>query len=198
MNSNQSLLQSLKELYSKLHIESLQQRIHNYFINTHSHSQHDISSTLHQLIDELVKDVSHNTVAANFTDKDVTVQQTTNSHVLNNKISDKDNPEPVIHSTDSLSFYFKSSKAQEKDPSTAVMLRRRIWEHVHSARRLARNGEKQAAIMHADIASQGLKTLAHYMQPEGHHEFVNVIVKQLSRNPNDTNSKSVTGKNNGL
>jgi len=198
MNSNESLLQSLKDLYAKLHIESLQQRIHNYFINTQSHSQHDISSTLHQLIDELVSDVSHNSDVGQFIENENNTQQTSNTRTMINKITNEKDPEPIIHSEDSLSVYFKSSKAQEKDPSTAVMLRRRIWEHVHSARRLARKGDKQTATFHADIASQGLETLAHYMPPDEHHEFFNVIIKQLSRDPDNSHNEVEIENNNGL
>lgn len=190
MNSHESLLQSLKALYAKLHIESLQQRIHNYFLNTHSYDQHDISNTLHQLIDELVNDVSHSNDASDFITDIKSVKKTSNIPAIDKKIID-DDPEPIIHSEDSLSFYFKSSKAQEKDPSTAIMLRRRIWEHVHSARRLAREGDKHAAIFHADIASEGLKTLAHYMPPDEHHEFFVVIIKQLS--PNSDNKHIEAG-----
>jgi len=190
MNSNESLLQSLKSLYAKLHIESLQQRIHNYFLSTHSHNQHDISSTLHQLIDELVEDVSHHAITNKITDNEKSERLTTNLQPSKHSSPNEDNHEPVTHTADSLSFYFKNSKAQEKDPSTAVMLRRRIWEHVHSARRLARNGDKDSAKMHADIASQGLKTLAHYMPPREHSEFLAIIIKQLSRTPDENKYES--------
>ncbi len=198
MISHESLLQSLKDLYAKLHIESLQQRIRNYFLNTHSHRQHDISSTLHQLIDELVKDVNHNTDENKVTENKHSVQQTKNTQAIKSKTTDVEDPEPIIHSEDSLSFYFKNSKAQEKDPSTAVMLRRRIWEHVHSARRLARMGDKKTATFHADIASHGLKTLAHYMPADAHHEFFSVIVKHLSRDSDHKHIEAGIENNNGL
>lgn len=197
MNSNEPLLKSLKELYAKLHIISLRQRIQDYFLNTQSHSHHDISATLHQLIDELVKDVSHNTVTNNFTEIKGPNRQSSNIQTLNSNLSEQQ-PEPVIHTKDSLSFYFRSAKAQEKDPSTAVMLRRRIWEHVHSARRLARKGDKHSATMHADIASEGLKTLAHYMPVNDHAEFLAIIVDQLSQKTSDNNFDSYVENNNGL
>jgi len=183
MNNTESLLQSLKQLYSKLHLTSLQKRMGNFFLHTQHHTQHDISKTLHQLIDELVADVSHNTTD-NFTikEKEPETQTTVKADHHARKPSADDDEEQLTHPADHLSFYFKNNKAQEKDPSTAAMLRRRTWEHVHSARRLARSGNKQLAIMHADIVSDSLKTLAHFMPPAEHHQFVSIIVQQLNNN----------------
>lgn len=198
MNSNESLLLSLKELYAKLRLESLRQRIQNYFLNTSSHSQFDISSTLHQLIDDLVKDVSHQSdeYPADFnltSDRQETIRysEAGNSTGI-------DGTKSIEETGDGLSLYFKNVKAHEKDPSTAAMLRRRIWDHVHSTRRLASMGDKHSAVIHAEIVSSGFQTLAHYMTPDEHQAFQDEIVDHLSQKPDVDETELPIEKSHGL
>lgn len=179
MDKTESLLQSLKNLYSRIHLHLISKRQEHYHSQQTTNKHLKISDTLQELIDDLVKDVSQTNTNINRhvvkTDTSIRTSQTTK----NNNAND-DKKEKTLFIEDNLATYFKNHKHQEKHPSIAAQLRRRIWEHVHAAHRIARTGEKESALFHIDIASNALQTLEHYMPADEYDQLVTIIYSQLS------------------
>ena len=178
MSINESLLQKIKQLYSRLFNISLNNRTNHYHPNSVTNHHQEFGETLHSLIDEIIIDISK-------TDSLLIDEQQVSTQIeLNIKLSspltpenDKDKEAPPA---DGLSLYFKNNKALESDPPMAARLRRSIWDHIHSAHRLARGGEGHVAKTHADIAIDAMKTLSHYMPHEDYIEFFNMIRIQMN------------------
>ena len=178
MNINESLLQKLKSLYSRLFHISLLNRTNHYHPNPEITHHQEFGETLHGLIDEIIIDISK-TNSLLIDGHQISTQIEFNIKLSSPTIpvNDKDKePSPA----DGLSLYFKNNKALESDPPMAARLRRRIWDHIHSAHRLARSGDGHAAKTHADIAIDAMKTLSHYMPHEEYVEFYNIIRVQMN------------------
>jgi len=79
-----------------------------------------------------------------------------------------------------LGRYFKSARtAVVLDPELSKKLKKSAWNHIHTAFRLARQGEARTAKLHLDIASQALKEAAHYMSREEHIAFTVEVEEKL-------------------
>lgn len=65
------------------------------------------------------------------------------------------------------------------DPELSKKLKESTWNHIHTALRLARQGEAGTARLHLDIASQALKEAAHYMSREEHIAFTVEVEEKL-------------------
>jgi hypothetical protein len=65
------------------------------------------------------------------------------------------------------------------DPELSKKLKQSTWNHIHTALRLARQGEARNAKLHLDIASQALKEAAHYMSREEHIAFTVEVQEKL-------------------
>jgi len=178
MNSSESLLQKLKKLYRQLFNLSLQNRTRLYNSNALTNHHHEFGETLHDLIDEIIIDISR-------TDNIIVDEHLISAQIeLNIKQSNptipEEDPDKKAPPADGLSLYFKNNKALESDPPMAARLRRSIWEHTHSAHRLARSGDAHTAKTHADIAIDAMKTLSHYVPHHEYIEFFNIIKQQMN------------------
>lgn len=178
MKSSESLLQRLKKLYQQLFNLSLQNRTRLYNSNMHTQHHHEFGESLHDLIDEIINDISR-------TDNILTEEYLMSSQAeldsqLSSPTSPEEDPDKIPAPAGGLSLYFKNNKVLEADPPVAARLRRRIWDHIHSAHRLARNGDAHTAKIHADIAIDAMKTLSHYVPDHEYIEFFNMIKLQMN------------------
>jgi len=176
MATNESLLKKLKRLYTQLFNISLYNRTVHYHSDTDS-EHHEFGETLHDFIDEIIIDISK-------TDSTITqVQLISTQTELNTDLSaptiTEIDPNKETPAADGLSLYFKNNKALESDPPMAARLRRRIWEHVHSAHRLARSGDGHTAKIHADISIEAMKTLSHYVSASEFNTFAIMMNQQM-------------------
>ncbi|MCK4709259.1 MAG: hypothetical protein KAU21_11630 [Gammaproteobacteria bacterium] len=187
MAKTESLLDKLKRLYTKVFLVSLHNRINQYHSLLHSNNHHEISGTLHDWIDETVKNISENDTGLHITGLEYYEMKRSFKSASSNK---SDNQETTLSSMtiNGLSLYFKRHKALEKDPAVAARLRRCVYDHVHSAHRLARVGDDTTAKMHANIACDALKTLSHYMPNEEYDDFSGMINKQINEDLDKSNS----------
>jgi hypothetical protein len=86
----------------------------------------------------------------------------------------------VSRAFNGLGRYFRSNrKGSVLDPQLSEKLKQSTWNHVHTALRLARQGEAVNAKLHLDIASQALKEAAHYMSREEHIAFTVAVEEKL-------------------
>lgn len=65
------------------------------------------------------------------------------------------------------------------DPEMSDKLKKSTWTHIHTALRLARQGDARTAKLHLDIASQALKEAAHHMSREDHIAFTVEVEEKL-------------------
>ena len=80
-----------------------------------------------------------------------------------------------------LSRYFKArNNGTELHPGITERLEHSTWEHLYSALRYARKGDKNNARIHVNIASSACKELAHYMPDKQYQGFVREIEQHLA------------------
>ena len=186
---NESLLEKLKKLYTKIFLVALHNRITQYHSLLHSDSHHKIGGALHELIDETIKSVSTDDTGLHL----MSLEYFEIERKLKSESANKQEKQETTISTmtlNGLSLYFKRHKALEKAPAVAARLRRVVYDHVHSAHRLARQDDEKTAKMHADIACDAMKTLSHYMQSDDYENFSALIDEQINEDLAKSNIKA--------
>ena len=175
----ESLINKIRRLYTEIFLVSLHDRIHSYHPFSPSNHHHEISGTLHKLIDEIVKEVSRNYSAKDY--KDVKSDEIARS-LTSGKL---DNIQSQLTKTGSmtrngLSLYLVNRQAQEKNIHMSEKLQLCVWDHVHSAHRFAMTGDGNTAKLHADIACNAMKALSCYMPVDEYSKFFNEINGQIT------------------
>lgn len=176
----ESLINKIRRLYTELFLVALHNRIDSYHSFLHSNKHNELSVMLHEVIDEIVKEASRNYSVEDY-------RNIKFKGVEGSSTSDPDMPNSIYnHSANmgsmtlnGLSIYLKKQQAQENDPHMSIKLQRCVWDHVHSAHRFAREGDRNTAKLHADIACNAIKALSHYMPAEEYSDFFNEIGNQL-------------------
>ena len=175
----ESLLNKIRRLYTELFLVSLHDRIHSYRALPPADNHREISGALHQLIDEIVEEVSHNYSTEDY--KDTKYQRMVSS------LTSVESGNIQSHSTNiasmtlnGLSLYLKNHQAQEDSLHLSGKLQRCVWDHVHSAHRFALTGDGDTAKLHADIACSAMKVLSSYMSDDEYSEFFNEINSQIT------------------
>ncbi|MDH5391704.1 MAG: hypothetical protein OEY11_00835 [Gammaproteobacteria bacterium] len=177
MDDKKPLLQTIRDLYTKIFLVSLHKRINDYYPRVDSRQHHELNAALHNFINAIVHDVSQNSNQQqpdNLQQQDEQAEKKTVTSVRQLKPAT-----PVSTALNTLSLYFKKNKALENDPSVAAKLKNCVWDHIHTAHRLARTGNATSAKTHANIATDALKTLSHYMPEEEYSELFSQINQQL-------------------
>ena len=178
MDNKESLLRILKRLYTKLFLVSLHKRISHYHPSVTSNHHQEIGETLHDVINEIVKDISRNDSEPVYTNLMITDDDKHLSNLTPNTAVNKTTTASMT--LNSLSLYLKKSTALEHDPSMAARLRRCVWDHVHTVHRLARSGEERSARLHVNIATNAMKTLSHYMPKDEYTKFYTLISTNIN------------------
>ena len=174
----QSLLYKLKSLYTRIFLVSLHNRIHSYHPVTHTNIHPDMNGFLYKLIDEIVNEVSN------------TYSPDDYQHLK--FLDDKNHQNPVratpaprtttmvSMTLNGLSLYLQNQNVVEFDQRMSEKLTRCFWDHVHSAHRFARFGDAKTAKLHADIASNAMKSLSQYMPSDEYQAFITEFTSELS------------------
>jgi hypothetical protein len=96
---------------------------------------------------------------------------------------------------DGLGRYFKSSRTEPVlDAELSDKLKNSTWHHIHTALRLARQGEARTAKLHLDIASHALKEAAHYMSAEDYIAFTVEVEEKLAEITSQGGGPAVPGR----
>jgi len=59
-------------------------------------------------------------------------------------------------------------------------LKASAWEHIHSSMRYAHEGNRETAMLHADIAANAIKEAVHYLEDNAYKDFIGEIGKVIS------------------
>lgn len=182
MDNLDSVLQSVKQLYTKISRRLFVQKVKSYHPGLG-----DVGATMQQLIDDLVTDVTSLSEANYKSASDIL--HTNATSVTTGTIKSPDTPARLSASApfcevppdlDSLATEFKS----EKRPSMQSNLMQSTWDHVHTAHRHAREGDRDKALFQIRLASDALDTLRHYMASKEYEDFVSLIYQQLGMKTN--------------
>jgi len=175
----ESIINKIRRLYTEIFLVALHNRIHRYHSGSHSNNHHEISGSLHKLIDEIVKEVSRNYTTTDY--KDIKSNEITRS-IAREKLENLPSRSTKIGSMtrNGLSLYLTNQQAQENNLHLSDKLQRCVWDHVHSAHLFAKRGDANTAKLHADIACNAIKALSSYMPVEEYNEFFNEINCQIT------------------
>lgn len=184
-----ALIHELESIYTRLVLNVLHSRMNRYQQQAHRglpRHANDIRSPLLTCINTLVANAQDRpdalpaadqllppTRSADTSQRDNTVGM--NLAGVNNELVGE------------LSKYFKARiNGAELHPGIETRLEQSTWEHILAALRYAKQGDKPSARMHANIASNACKELAHYMREAEYLEFVAEIENQLNSLQQDT------------
>ena len=80
-----------------------------------------------------------------------------------------------------LARFFKREKPRSSvlQPHLSEKLKKSIREHINTALRFARQGDVSSAKIHANLANNALKEIAHYMSEEEYASFEAEVEKRL-------------------
>ena len=179
-NQHHRLLISIKELYSKVALRALHARMHSNNKTFKSNHHQDIS-------EQLTRHIEHLTNIKEQNNKNNEVSQISKRYMKINESSEADNNRynknkrisSVIY--DELSKYFKTNNTHDtQQPFVGDRLKKSAWIHIHAALRLARQGDKKSAKLHADIANSALKEASHFMPVEEYKIFCEQVTDALS------------------
>ena len=154
MGSNQdgsNLLNSLKQLYSRimtLHAENSARSSHS-----NSASAQNIVAPLSECIDKLVANAANSPIVESNT-QTAEIENHPHHHAsVSREVSARDE-------LGELSLHLKDShKYPGASPGTGEKLMQSTWEHFHTSIRLARQGNVEAAKLHAELTKNALNEL---------------------------------------
>lgn len=175
-------IRTIEDLYSSITLRILQKRMDTYQsapqIDNLAGRSGDITKPLFEYIDDVSSQVQK-TVTDSQARSESHFSQTSHPHTSSQ--SELETPKVVNkENSNGLSKFFKASHHDsELHPGIAEKLKHTVWEHIHASIRHARRGEAAVAKMHADIANNAYKELAHYINNEAHAEFTMEIEDQL-------------------
>jgi hypothetical protein len=175
-----ALLHALERLYSGMASRVLYTRMGTYRRRTGALADRDLAALLSDHLDRLA--------AAKRANSGEVPQRPVRQGVPEGRreLFEKHHPavgqvSVVGRAFDGLGRYFKSSRTEPVlDPELSEKLRNSTWHHIHTALRLARQGEAKTAKLHLDIASQALKEVAHYMSGEDYIAFTVEVEEKLA------------------
>jgi hypothetical protein len=174
-----ALLHALQRLYARITSLFLNKRMSSYREEAGSVADHDLATLLSDHIDRLAARGSAN---SGETQRQVSEQKVQTATQKPSPVRPpSDHQVSIVSGTlNGLGRYFKSYPTETVlDPELSEKLKKSAWNHIHTALRLARQGEARTAKLHLDIASQALKEAAHYMSREEHIAFTVEVEEKL-------------------
>jgi len=174
-----SLLEALRSLYSKVASLELNKRLQSYRRDGGADIEIDIAG---QLFDHVSR------LASSQAAKPVVKAATPASHDAQPSADtgrpDASGPTDAVHEPSAevgaLSQHFDAGRSgSHLNPEMGGVLRKRTWEHIHAALRLARQGDAKNARLHVDLANAALAEAVHYMADNEIEEFVAEVKQKL-------------------
>jgi len=177
-NKSETLLDKVKRLYTEIFLTALQDRIHSYHACADPDKSHSFSDTLHELVNEIVREASNTHSMLDY--QDIKTLDDTMLSASDHLDYIKTCTSKFNESAESeLSSYLANKIVEGNKEHLAEKLQRSVQEHVFAAHRYARSGQGSIAKLHADLVTNALNTLSHYMTADAYSRFVAMIDKQL-------------------
>ncbi|MFW2374768.1 MAG: hypothetical protein ACN4GM_16715 [Gammaproteobacteria bacterium] len=183
-SSHQSLLSDLKQLYSQVTLSLFNKRMGLYHKDSHVVDGRDVSAKLSDQIEKLAAaeqakaSLKSQPIPSPEVSESVesdTASEATPTQSSRSKLS------AVGRIVTALSSHFRGRSGNEMQPQISEKLKDSAWSHLHTALRHARQGELVTANLHADIACNALKEVAHYISDEEYTELSAEVDKVLEQ-----------------
>lgn len=168
-----NLLEALKQLYFRIMALHAESRARTSMKQSNVSITQDISSPLFQVIDKLATNTTY--VSSDSSGSpDPGAVKVTHEHVTISREPDswKELGELSLHLKDSHRY-----TGQALDMGQRLM--QSTWEHLHTSIRLARQGDSNAARVHAELSSNALNEAIHYLSEAVYSEFSEEVMKAL-------------------
>jgi hypothetical protein len=173
------LINALQRLYARIASLVLEKRMGSYREEAGSVADHRLSTLLSDHIDRLAESRPANGVKAQGKAPEDEVHTATHNLSLGRRQSEHQ-ASIMSRTLSGLGRYFRSNRTESVlDPEMSKKLKKSTWTHIHTAIRLARQGDARTAKLHLDIASQALQEAGHYMPKEEHIAFTVEIEEKL-------------------
>ena len=175
-----ALLNALQRLYSRMNLLVLQRRMDSYREEVGSVANQDILGQLSDHIDRLAgaSQTEGGQAPAEAHEQE---DQAQDRYTMREGYPSNRQPSIVSRVFNELAKYFKSRPAEAVlHPDLSRKLQDSTWDHIHTALRLARQGQARTAKLHLDIADQALKEAAHYMPREDYMAFTVAVKEKLA------------------
>lgn len=171
-SESNSLLRALKQLYARVVFGLLHRRMVSFRKDVVNHARQDLATPLADHLEKLAASREPNQAVV----PRKRVQKTGIKGAGKRAGHGNSYPgQPVSvagRAFGSLSRYFKTRRTSAVlDPQMSAKLQKSTLSHIHSALRLARQGEITTARLHADIASHALQEAGHYMSEQEYARF---------------------------
>ena len=171
--SYRALIKGLKNLYSTVALQLLHKRINSYHSKASDgkRKHHDgIKTPMMNFIESTVAQAVKSNYSTQHDEHADSIIKAPPQHPATQHTGHHELSRERI---DELSKYFKErNKGSDLHPPIREKLEHSVWEHIHTTIRCARQGDKDNAKMHLNIATAACKELAHYMDDEEYQTFV--------------------------
>ena len=169
------LLRSLHRLYSKLGFLHLQKQLQRHRRKPSKVKQHSISASLVEHIDRL----------ANHKDAPLSCELERHEKLNKSNRQDQSGSRRKFNLSSSVAvnvdnFFRKNKHLSGSAAGMSETLKESAWNHMRCALRLAKQGQIHSAKIHANIADQAVKEVAHFM-PEDEYEAFSAEIKKALR-----------------
>jgi hypothetical protein len=169
----QALLNKIQKLYSGLVTSAVHDRVTTYHQSINTGSELDIGAILN---DYFVNTQQHTPA----THPDTTTQPVNTDpallvHSSHDQPADSNQQNSVSVPNPLSRHLTKTNSYHELAPPVAEKLQASAWQHTQSAIRLAHQGNHDGARLHADLASNAVKELGHYLPDTEYLSFQQAI-----------------------
>lgn len=174
MDQYNKLLQSLHRLYSRVGFLQLQKQLQRYRPGPQGIYQHSISLSLVKHIDRLANTIDSHESSESVLDK--------SSREIAQKSRDTKHRKLNLSASaavDMKNFFPKNRGFPGAAANLCESLKKSTWSHMRTALRLAKQGQIHSAKIHANIADQALKEVAHFMSAEEYNNFTEEVKNTL-------------------
>ncbi|MEN8179301.1 MAG: hypothetical protein ABFS39_11900 [Pseudomonadota bacterium] len=173
------LLSSLQDLFYRMSHLSLSRRIDSYHGGGGGEMVKDISAPLSEHLEELARNATDDTKKP-VTEGSVAPQALNETKTSTRSNHKRPRVQLLRERLNGLSRIFKRrGSSVVLQPHLSDQLQRSVRQHLNTSLRQARQGEIAKAKLHADLASNAMHELAHYMPKEDFTRFNTQISADL-------------------
>lgn len=176
MGSNEggiNLLKSLKRLYFRIMVLRAEDSARSVRNLSNTAAAENIVSPLSECISKLAANAANNPVDASSSQMPEVECHSHGHASLSREAYSKDE-------LGELSLHLKDShRYSGVSHATGERLMQSTWEHFHNSIRLARQGDVEAAKIHAELTNNALKEATHYLSETVYFHFSNDVMKAL-------------------
>lgn len=169
-----ALIRGIENVYRRISLIVLRKRMDAYHKQTSQNFKvfsNDIKSPLLDCIGNIIDNDQNSSQSPSNKDKNYP-NVTTNLNTISKNHTSQPHEVDGSNVEELKRHYQSRTSGAWLYPEVVEKLEHSIWEHIHATIRYARQGDKDNATMHTEIANSACKELAHHMTEEHYQEFI--------------------------